>query len=211
MEGYRAYQQLVARVEAFGRRIRQRYPDQITCHAGCDGCCYQQFTIFPVEAYHLAQTISTLTPDARQHLRQHLQRQRDVWRVVGQSQPCVLLDGGRCALYDGRPLICRMHGYPLHSTMIERPDGGQRDCCPLNFSDLPLADIDPNVIYNLDLVNQTLTAINHRFIHEHGLSDKRVTFEQAVWQALQASPAARPSFCLLQGEGQGEDERGARL
>ena len=50
--------------------------------------------------------------------------------------------------------------------MIERPDGGQRDCCPLNFTDAPLQDIVPQAIYNLDLVNQTLAAINHLFVQE---------------------------------------------
>ena len=49
---YEQYQHLKARVDAFGQTIGQRYPTQITCHAGCDGCCYQQFTVFPVEAHH---------------------------------------------------------------------------------------------------------------------------------------------------------------
>src|SRR5262249_7045512 len=43
---YEQYQHLVARIDAFGQAICQRYPTQVTCHAGCDGCCYQQFTVF---------------------------------------------------------------------------------------------------------------------------------------------------------------------
>ena len=59
---YEQYQCLKARVDVFGQAIGQRYPTQITCHAGCDGCCYQQFTVFPVEAHHLAQAVTALAP-----------------------------------------------------------------------------------------------------------------------------------------------------
>ena len=182
-DAYEQYQHLVARVDAFGQVIRQRYPTQLTCHAGCDGCCYQQFTVFPVEAHHLAQAVRALAPEVRQHLLARLQ-QADPWRVVETPPPCVLLEHGRCSLYDHRPLICRIHGFPVSSTMIERPDGGQRDCCPLNFADVPLQDIVPQAVYNLDLVNQTLAAINHLFVQESGLPDQRRTIRQAVLAAL---------------------------
>jgi len=185
---YEHYQRLVARVDAFGQAIRQRYPTQITCHAGCDGCCYQQFTVFPVEAQHLAQAVTALAPEARQRLLARLQ-QADPWRVVDTPPPCALLEHGRCSLYDHRPLICRIHGFPLSSTMIERPDGGQRDCCPLNFADVPLPDIIPPAVYNLDLVNQTLAAINHLFVQETCRPDQRVTLRQAVLAALTTTTA----------------------
>ncbi len=180
---YEQYQRLVARVDTFGQAIRQRYPTQITCHAGCDGCCYQQFTVFPVEAHHLTQAVAALAPAARQHLLARLQ-QADPWRVVDAPSPCVLLEHGRCSLYDHRPLICRVHGFPIASTLIERPDGGQRDCCPLNFTDVPLSDIVSQAVYNLDLVNHTLAAINHLFVQETNLPDQRVSIRQAVLAAL---------------------------
>ena len=186
---YEQYQRLVARVDAFGQAICQRYPMQVTCHAGCDGCCYQQFTVFPIEAHHLAQAIMVLAPEARQHLLARLQ-QIDPWHVIDTPQPCALLEHGRCSLYDHRPLICRIHGFPVSSTMIERPDGGQRDCCPLNFADVPLQDIMPQAIYNLDLVNQTLAAINHLFVQESGLPDQRLTIRQAVLAAIRPSTAS---------------------
>ncbi len=182
-DAYEQYQRLVARVDAFGQAIAQRYPTQITCHAGCDGCCYQQFTVFPVEAHHLAQAVAALPSEARQQLLARLQ-QVDPWRIVDAPTPCVLLEHGRCSLYNHRPLICRIHGFPISSTMIERPDGAQRDCCPLNFADVPLQDIVPQAVYNLDLVNQTLAAINHLFVQETGLPDRRVSIRQAVLAAL---------------------------
>jgi hypothetical protein len=78
--------------------------------------------------------------------------------------------------------------------MIERPDGAQRDCCPLNFADVPLQDVVPQAVYNLDLVNQTLAAINHLFVQEYGLSEQRVTIHQAVLAALTTTtPSEAPS------------------
>ena len=186
---YEQYQRLKARVDAFGQTIGQRYPTQITCHAGCDGCCYQQFTVFPVEAHHLAQAVMALAPEARQRLLARLQ-QDDPWRIIDTPTPCVLLEHGCCSLYEHRPLICRIHGFPIASSMIEHPDGGQRDCCPLNFTDVPLRDIVPQAIYNLDLVNQTLAAINHLFVQEHQLPDQRITIRQAVLAALPPTTAA---------------------
>jgi hypothetical protein len=184
-QAYEKYLQLVARVEAFVQTIPQRYPGQVTCHPGCDGCCYQQFTVFPVEAYHLRHTVAQLAPEARQHLQQRFREASDTWEILGQGQACVLLEHGRCGLYAGRPLICRLHGYPLYSAMIERPDGGQRDCCPLNFSSVTLDTLDASAVVNLDLVNQTLAAINHVFVQEQGCAAPRHTIKQAVLEALQ--------------------------
>jgi hypothetical protein len=193
VDSYEQYQRLVARVDAFGQTIWQRYPTQITCHAGCDGCCYQQFTVFPVEAHHLGQAVTALAPEVQQRLLTRLQ-QPDPWRVLEAPAPCALLEHGRCSLYDHRPLICRIHGFPIASTLIEQPGGGQRDCCPLNFADVPLPDIVPQAVYNLDLVNHTLAAINHLFVQEHSLPEQRVTIRQAVLAALTGTPAcAAPS------------------
>lgn len=181
---YEMYQQLIARVEAFGEAVRERYAAQLTCHAGCDHCCYQDFTVFPVEAHHLAQAVAALPPNERQRLQQRLQQADHALPMADTPQPCALLHEGRCSVYDGRPLICRIQGFPLFSAMIEHPDGSQRDCCPLNFSTMALPDIESAAIYNLDLVNQTLAAIHHLYIQATGEPDARVDLRQAVRDAL---------------------------
>ncbi len=185
---YEMYRQLIARVEAFGQTIRERYAAQLTCHDGCDHCCYQDFTVFPVEAHHLAQAVADLTPEQRQRLQQRLRQADNPLPMVDAPQPCVLLHEGRCSVYDGRPLICRIQGFPLFSDMIEHSDGSQRDCCPLNFSTMALSEVESTAIYNLDLVNQTLAAINHLYIknrrEENSQPDARVSLRQAVHDAL---------------------------
>lgn len=201
-EAYLTYQQLVARIEVFGQSVHQRYPTQMMCHAGCDGCCYQQFTIFPVEAYHIAQVIAELGPVERRQLRDALMPVENPWRIrcnvePETPRPCVLLRDGRCSLYEGRPLICRLQGYPLFSEMIapragEVGTGGQRDCCPLNFAAVRLESIDAQAVFNLDLVNQTLVAINHLFLQEQSQPDQRVSIRRAVLDALKAIETIDP-------------------
>ena len=185
---YETYRQLVARVDAFGQAIRERYDAQLMCRAGCDHCCYQEFTVFAVEAHHLAQAVAALSSDERRRLRQRLHQAEHTLPIANAPQPCVLLHEGRCSIYNGRPLICRMQGFPLFSTMIERPDGSQRDCCPLNFSTMSLSDVDSTAVFNLDLVNQTLAAINHLYTQDAeqggGRDPVRVRLVQAVHDAL---------------------------
>ena len=182
---YETYQQFIERVEAFGQAIRERYAAHLTCRAGCDHCCYEAFTIFPIEAHHLAHAVAALPLEARRQLRRRLRQTDDALPMADAPQPCALLREGRCSLYEGRPLICRMQGFPLFSAMIERPDGVQRDCCPLNFSTLPLSEVESTAVYNLDLVNQTLAAINHLYIQATGQPDQRVSLRQAVRDAVE--------------------------
>ena len=191
-DSYTTYRALVARIGAFAQRVRQRHAKHITCQAGCDSCCYQTFTIFPVEAEHMAQVVASLPQPQRQQLRAHLDAAPDTFNMVEDARPCVLLAQGRCLLYAGRPLICRMHGYPMYSTMVRRDDGSQRDCCPLNFSTLPLRLLEREAIFNLDLVNQTLAAINHQFVRQRQLIDERLSIRHAVMRALAESRERKP-------------------
>lgn len=186
-DSYTTYRALVERVEAFAQTVRQRHAEHINCKAGCDGCCYQTFTIFPVEAEHMVRAIACLPQAERRRLEAHLNTTADVFKMADAAQPCVLLAQGRCLLYEGRPLLCRMHGYPLYSAMLQCTDGSQRDCCPLNFSALPLPMLETESIFNLDLVNQTLAAINHRFVQERQLTDERLSIRHVVIRALSES------------------------
>jgi hypothetical protein len=55
---------------------------------------------------------------------------------------------------------------------------------------VPLQDIAPQAVYNLDLVNQTLAAIDHLFVQEHRWPAQRLTIRQAVLAALMATVAS---------------------
>lgn len=187
VDPYATYCTLVERVEAFAKAVQQRHADHIQCQASCDSCCYQTFTIFPVEAEHMARAVASLAPEDRHRLEAYLKAARDDLQPADTAQPCVLLAQGRCLLYAGRPLICRMHGYPMYSAMVQRVEGSKRDCCPLNFSTLSLDMLETESVFNLDLINQTLVAINHQFVKQRRLPDERLSIEHVVRRALNDS------------------------
>ena len=95
-DAYEQYQRLVARVDAFGQGICQRYPTQITCHAGCDGCCISSSRCFLSRRITSHRQSLALTPKARQRLLARL-HQDDPWRPVDTPPPCVLLEHGAVA------------------------------------------------------------------------------------------------------------------
>ncbi|MCX8011916.1 MAG: YkgJ family cysteine cluster protein, partial [Desulfobacterota bacterium] len=72
---------------------------------------------------------------------------------------CILLENGKCILYDYRPIICRTQGLPL---LITENGITKKDCCPKNFTSslasLPLTDF-----LHLERLNTILVAINQQF------------------------------------------------
>ena len=94
---------------------------------GCtDNCCETRFYHFTLLEYLLLRKgFSTLDADTRNRLgalagevcrlHQAADAAGDPVRVM-----CPLNDGGRCTLYQYRPMICRLHGVPH---CLSRPDG----------------------------------------------------------------------------------------
>ncbi|MDH7501027.1 MAG: hypothetical protein QHH30_11670, partial [candidate division NC10 bacterium] len=53
--GYQKYLELLDKLDRFLASVRARYADQILCQEGCTDCCRASLSVWPVEAYHLAQ------------------------------------------------------------------------------------------------------------------------------------------------------------
>ncbi len=146
------YRLLVSRVDELCGRINRRFADSIACRPGCSGCC-RHLTLFPVEAALLVTALAALPAPSRRLL-----AQRGEMPLAG---PCPLLQDDRCLAYADRPIICRTHGLPLLTDI----DGERRiDYCPENFHGV--GSIPGDGIMNLDLVNQTLVAINEVFLRK---------------------------------------------
>ena len=145
------YLQLRDKVDALCRQIESAHADAISCRAGCDRCC-QALTLFPVEAYALARAVATQPEPIRERLRARAGEAAD-------TESCPLLEGGRCLLYDDRPIICRTHGLPI---LLREPEGNRVDFCPLNF--VGCDSLSGNSLIDLDRLNQLLAAINHDFV-----------------------------------------------
>lgn len=146
LEQYRA---LVAKVDAFWERAVDTQPAQFRCAAGCDDCCRQRLTVFPVEAAAIRAHLAGGNPALRA-------------RLSGTADPhdrCAFLWNGRCAIYKARPIICRTHGLPI------RVDG-RLDHCPLNFTD----DVpEPAIVLDLEQINTLLALVDR--LHAEAVRD----------------------------------------
>jgi len=164
------YYQMLARVDALCRGIRDVLAGRITCSEGCSSCC-TAITLFPVEAAALNAALESL-PDARQAaIRRHV-------AANAGGERCPLLEDHRCLLYAARPIICRTHGFPIIYT-----EGSEHkvDFCPLNLGEgeQPLSG---SAIIDLDRLNTLLVAVNALFLSQADASGlpERLTIAEAL-------------------------------
>jgi len=155
MESLEKYRQLLERVDRFSAAVTARFPEHVTCHRGCDACC-THIGVLPVEGFALAMAVAA-RPEA-----EAAEVRARAWRMrLGGG--CPLLEENSCLLYEARPVICRTQGLPL---LLEE-NGRQRvDYCPLNFQGLE--SLPGDLILNLEILNQSLAAINLLFLEELG-------------------------------------------
>lgn len=145
------YVTLISRVDDICRRIEEDLRTEIACTSGCDGCC-RHLSLFPVEAAALAAALQDVPLSERRRIRERA-------RATLPTDPCPLLEQHRCLLYAARPLICRTHGLPL---LMNRDGKRHVDYCPLNFRGV--SSLPGSAVIDLDRLNETLVAVNLRFI-----------------------------------------------
>jgi uncharacterized protein len=171
---------LTDELDALSARVKQRYPDEVTCRKGCDACCHQQVGISRVEAERVAAAIDALAPAARAALAATVRR-----ATTGAPPPDVcgaLDDDGGCQIYDGRPVVCRSHGliYAYRTPTARGPsEPGYARSCALNFrTDAPVpllrtkppARDDRSYVHDSDAGSARLLAIDGAFVDELGLA-----------------------------------------
>jgi Fe-S-cluster containining protein len=124
------YRDILAAVDAEFALNRALHGDRIRCGPGCTDCCYQIFPISEIEAEEVARGIAALSDESRRQVvsraRQYLERRL----VRGERLPCPALDGGKCSIYEYRPLMCHKFGMPLFNP--DQPD--RIFACELNFA-----------------------------------------------------------------------------
>jgi Fe-S-cluster containining protein len=156
------YQELLHGIDIRAEDIRAAYPGQIRCGRGCSDCCHQPFDISWLEGFYLwvgccdleegvrdrvlerarayadwAQTQGwgrTETLDGSREERADRMRLR-ISEMSRAHRPCPLLEEEACLLYDFRPAVCRLAGYPLPDPVEE----GVLYACYLNFTGQDLA------------------------------------------------------------------------
>ncbi len=129
-------------------KLEQLHARHLVCRKGCDGCCQTERTVSAVEYRALSECVSRMSAETRQRLADGLSEDH-----------CSLLLDGACAAYEERPIICRSHGLPL---VME----GQRDICPLNFTEGDIDALPEDELLSVDALTAILVVVNRLFSQE---------------------------------------------
>lgn len=144
----KVYHELVAEINQDVERIRKEY-GRVPCPSDCFQCCLNTsiIPISEVEARDLKTALDALPQEIREHIRQKAQRTIEVLEAKGYTSDkiikdsgmeaidvikggpfgeCPMLIGGVCSVYEHRPVICRVWGYPIDN-------GKELACCKKTF------------------------------------------------------------------------------
>lgn len=138
----REYRALVDKVTAFTDAAAGRRHADLRCRSGCASCCHTWLTVSAVEAAPLREALAQLPSEERARV-----RARGVEELLregrGDKPPrCAMLgEDDRCAVYDGRPLVCRTQGHALRyppgfiplAAIARKSANGEETWCPLNY------------------------------------------------------------------------------
>lgn len=108
---------------SFFDKIMTKYPDEMTCKAGCSKCCHTDISVFKVESQRIISWFNSLSAETKSEL-------KSLWQDQTEKGACTFLYNDRCSIYDARPVICRTQGAPLFIATENI-----LDYCPLNFKE----------------------------------------------------------------------------
>ena len=144
------YRELCGRVDAFFARVKARHGADISCAAGCAGCCRGGLSVTAVEAGEIRAALGALPDEVR--------RRAAARASIDSLDRCAALEAdGRCAVYAARPLVCRSHGLPVR--MASEHGLPVVSACELNFTARGPAAADPDCILDQTTLSLTLGAI----------------------------------------------------
>ena len=162
------YPELLARLDAWQQGVRERFPGVVPCRSGCSACCHGPFDISAADTIVVREGVASLPSPVRAAVEQRARLQMGrmahaepgfgfPWDVSRLSEarldalvdrqagePCPALDaGGRCLIYERRPMICRIMGLGMRTGS----GAGLPNGCPIRdefpgYRDLPLQEFD---------------------------------------------------------------------
>lgn len=132
---FQKYENLVLGVDQIFQKIKNDYPGQVKCDQGCTDCCFALFDLSLVEALYLNQKFSELDHDLKNLIliesdkadRKIHKVKKELYKAhqngAGEQEildkasrvkvRCPLLKDNKCALYEYRPITCRLYGIPM--------------------------------------------------------------------------------------------------
>jgi hypothetical protein len=136
------YRSLLEQLDAWTADARRRHPGVLPCREGCTACCHGPFDISAADVLLLRETVAALPHERRaviaaaaEAAARRQQALVPAWEpphsveALGEApfdalcealaaEACPCLVDGLCAVYEGRPLVCRLMGLGLAA-----PDG----------------------------------------------------------------------------------------
>lgn len=171
-EYFQKYEAIVAEVDAVFKKFETEMPDLVKCGKGCSDCCYALFDVTLVEGMYINARFnekfsgmerSAILDRADKADRQIHKLKRKVYKASQEGRPvndilmevakarvrCPMLgDDDLCAIYENRPITCRLYGVP---TAI----GGEAHTC--NKAGFKGGEKYPTV--NMDIILDRLLAV----------------------------------------------------
>jgi hypothetical protein len=152
MTALKEYQSLLEEVDSQTGRISRIPGVSIRCAASCAQCCVP-FSILPIEAHALLACGNA--------------RRTRAGSIPGR---CPLLTAENlCSVYEARPLVCRVRGFPVY--YINSEGEPAMESCPNNLFPPETGAVGA---VHLELWNALLYRINLRFCMERGLPRGRI-------------------------------------
>jgi len=173
---FKEYEALLALADKTFEKVRQDFPELVTCKVECADCCHALFDLPLIEAlyinYHFNRTFKGQEKEAFLETVNQVDRQiyklkkkankdleagkteEDILTALAEARVrCPLLnDQNQCDLYGFRPITCRLYGIP---TSI----GGKGRTCGL--SGFKPGEQYPTV--NIDILQNKLLQLSERF------------------------------------------------
>ncbi len=169
----KAYAELLEKLDAFFRRVLERYGAEMRCAPGCTDCCQRSLCLFPFEVERMLNAAERLSGDRQEGIVQRARRAAD-----DPGAACPFLCEGLCLIYEARPVICRTHGLPM---LVEGEES--LSMCVYNLKNLNRLDGD--CVLDLGPVNRILATINHLVASRRLQSPERVRVSDAILKRLE--------------------------
>lgn len=159
-----AYLPLLHELDAWQATARAAHPGVIPCRPGCSACCHGPFDIPVADAEQVASAVAALPGAIRQRVlvraAAQLERMRELAPELAEpwdlsrlpegtvdelcealaEEPCPCLEAdGRCAVYESRPMVCRVIGLG----MVDADGGVLPNACPIQDDFPGYAELPP--------------------------------------------------------------------
>ena len=132
---FKKYQDYCQKIDEVFQKMEKDFPDEVKRGNKCTDCCYALFDLSLIEALYLNEKFNALDDDVKNRIlieadkadrkihkikrnlfKEHQQGadEKDILSKASREKArCPLLVDNRCALYDHRPITCRLYGIPM--------------------------------------------------------------------------------------------------